>query len=78
MSGTIAMPEPVAPATGRVALLARRHRVLLLLLVIFVATWFAIGAVQASSRVAVAWPAAPADGRTGWSCRRATRATRRP
>jgi PAS domain S-box-containing protein len=49
---------PVVRATGRVALLARRHRVPLLLLAIFVATWLAIGAVQASSRVAVAWPAA--------------------
>ena len=30
----------------------------LVLLAIFVLTWFALGAVQASSRVAVAWPAA--------------------
>ena len=29
-----------------------------MLLAIFVLTWFALGAVQASSRVAVAWPAA--------------------
>ena len=56
MSGTVAVP--VAPATGRVTLLARRHRVPLLLLAIFVSTWLAIGAVHASSRVAVAWPAA--------------------
>jgi PAS domain S-box-containing protein len=56
MTGSVS--APAVPTAGRVAVLARRHRIPLLLLAIFVSTWFAIGAVHASSRVAVAWPAA--------------------
>ena len=56
MSGTFSVP--VAPAAGRVALLARRHRVPLVLLALSLSTWFALGAAESSSRVAIAWPAA--------------------
>ena len=56
MTGSVSVPA--VPTAGRVVLLARRHRIPLLLLAIGLGTWFAIGAVQASGHVAVAWPAA--------------------
>src|SRR5690349_79828 len=56
MTGSVSVPA--GPTAGRVVLLARQHRFPLLLLAIAASTWFAIGAVHASGRVAVAWPAA--------------------
>ena len=51
-------PRLPDPRPGGSSHCARRHRIPLLLLAIAVTTWLAIGAVHASGRVAVAWPAA--------------------